>query len=106
MWFHNVGIAITVLCACEFVGFKPTREQENRRSLPASGCSIVKEALDRNGDHKSESTVQNIYLGAAGDLARIWGGEGTAAAHAHVRADLTRIWPQLAQGPARLTRIT
>jgi hypothetical protein len=102
-WFRNVVTVMVIVYVCEFFGLNPTREQENRSRLPASGCSIVRDALDQLGDHKGESTLQNAYLGLVGDIGRMLAADGDL--HAHVRANLRRAWPELAQGPARLTRL-
>jgi hypothetical protein len=103
-WAYNVGVVVIIVHISEFFGLQPTREQENRSRLPASACSIVRDALDRIGDHKAESTVQNLYSGLIGEIGRMFAADGDM--HAHVRANLRRLWPQLVtEGPARLSRL-
>jgi hypothetical protein len=70
-WRRNIGIATMVLLACERFGVEPTRSQESRRTRRPSGSSIVKAALERNGIHLAEGTVQNIYEGVTGDVVRL-----------------------------------
>jgi hypothetical protein len=71
-WMRDLEICFLVGLACAQFNLLPTRNREAQRadSTP-SGISIVVAALDHNGIHLDESTVQeNIWFGLPGELAR------------------------------------
>jgi hypothetical protein len=89
-WLRKLNLTIMIVWVSELFGLTPTREQASRHMLPPSGCSIMKAVLERGGDHKAESTVQNIYL----EIIRIWDAE-EGGLRGYMRADLDRLWRNL-----------
>jgi hypothetical protein len=68
---HNIELALNVAWVCEAFSLNPTRDQASlNEKLPPSGCSIMRAVLARCGDHRAESTIQNIYLNVERDIGR------------------------------------
>jgi hypothetical protein len=70
-WCRDLDICCLVLWACAEFGVRPTRTRSARRERIASGCSLVKKALERHKIFLEERTIQDdIWFGLPGTLTR------------------------------------
>jgi hypothetical protein len=70
-WCRDLDICCLVMWACTEFGVRPTRSRSARRERVASGCSLVKQALERHKIFIEEKTIQeHIWFGLPGVLAR------------------------------------
>jgi hypothetical protein len=71
-WVRDLWICFLIDLTCRHFGVRATRSRHSRRGeRHPSGCSIVTEALRRNGRYLEEATIQrHLWLGLPGELAR------------------------------------
>lgn len=70
-WTRDIGICTLIQVTCNDFGVHPTRSRSGRRERVHSGCSMVKQALERHRIHIEERTIQDeIWLGITGALVR------------------------------------
>ena len=70
-WCRNISICILIQRTCAEFNVRPTRSRNARRDRRPSGCSLVRQALQRHKIHIEENTIQqHIWLGLLGTIAR------------------------------------
>ena len=63
-WRRNILICVLIQVTCADFNVCPTRSRSARRERRPSGCSLVKQALQRHKIHIEEQTIQqHIWLG-------------------------------------------
>ena len=70
-WSRNNAICFMIQRACAEFGVRPTRSGSARRDRLPSGCSLVREALERHRIFIDEKTIQqHLWFGLPGELSR------------------------------------
>jgi len=70
-WMRDIQVCMLIVLACREFGVLASRNRASRRAnRTPSGISLVVAALARNGIHRNEGSVQNLWFGLAGDLVR------------------------------------
>lgn len=68
-WTRDVVICTLIRITCADCNVRPTRSRSARRDRIPSGCSLVKQALERHKIHIEERTLQDeIWFGLLGTL--------------------------------------
>jgi hypothetical protein len=70
-WTRDVVICTLIRITCTDCNVNPTRSRNARKDRIPSGCSLVRQALERHRIYIDEGTIQqHIWLGLVGTLVR------------------------------------